>query len=247
MFLDWEEIMGHGIIFVGGSSNLRENGLYKGSKDNWGMYGSSAKKTHKTQTHKDKSSKKNLNVQGYTGGKSSENFNRVSTKVRSSNKKSREKRLFREVRRYASELHSEKVRKFLSQQLYSKYKLCSEKIILDIFNAYFDCYTSVKFTKKNQINNTKQNIENYFKVKDIPLKIQQRFLNGDGMKKLEINGIINCENVVNALHRTFLLNQKIPKKLFKLATDEQVGFSKLELTELAELYRIVLQIEMVLV
>lgn len=61
------------------------------------------------------------------------------------------------------------------------------------------------------------------------------------MKKLEINGIINCENVVNALHRTFLLNQKIPKKLFKLATDEQVGFSKLELTELAELYRIVLQ------
>lgn len=148
MFLDWEEIMGHGIIFVGGSSNLRENGLYKGSKDNWGMYGSSPKKTHKTQTHKDKSSKKNLNVQGYTGGKSSENFNRVSTKVRSSNKKSREKRLFREVRRYASELHSEKVRKFLSQQLYSKYKLCSEKIILDIFNAYFDCYTSVKFTKK---------------------------------------------------------------------------------------------------
>lgn len=67
------------------------------------------------------------------------------------------------------------------------------------------------------------------------------------MKKLEINGIINCENVVNALHRTFLLNQKIPKKLFKLATDEQVGFSELELTELAELYRIVLQIEMVLV
>lgn len=37
------------------------------------------------------------------------------------------------------------------------------------------------------------------------------------------------------------MNEIIPKKLIELATDKQIGFSKRELIELAELYRIVLK------
>lgn len=225
--------MGHGIIFVGGSSNLRENRVYKGSKDNWGMY--------KYHPSKVKFNEKKLILDQVNENSTNINGNSAKESSRTAKKQKIRKKLYREIRKNANELHSISVRRKLSHQLYSKYQLESEEMIFSILNAYFDCCTDIKFAKKGQISTVKQNIGKYLANTNLSSGRQHSFIMAENNKKLKSNGVINSENVVNSLHRIFLLNQSVPKKLMELATNKKVGFSKVELRQLAELYQIVLQ------
>lgn len=238
--------MGHGIIFVGGSSNLRENTVYKGSKDNWGMYKyhpsrvkiNEEKTNTQDQTNKRKSKKKKSKQKTRKYKKTNEKLKKSNKGARRRRKKIKSENFYAEIRKNANELHSISVRKKLSHQLYSNYQLESEEIIFNVLNAYFECCTDIEFAKKGQISVVKQNIDKYLAKTN--LSKQHSFVLAENDKKLKSSGVINSENVINSLHRIFLLNQSVPKKLMELATNKKVGFSQIELIQLAELYQIVL-------
>lgn len=156
--------MGRGIIFVGGNENAKEAIEYKkGSKwkDNWGMY---SYHPSKVKSNKRKKRKDGQNIIPGKPHKSKRN------------KKSREKTCYREVKKYANELHPARIRRNLSQKLHSKYSFISAEMIYRVLSAYYDCCTDINFSRKGQISMVKQNLEKYLDQEAIPLKLQQNFL-----------------------------------------------------------------------
>lgn len=209
--------MGHGIIFVGGNTSEDEREIYSYDgkwKDNWGMY------KHKYSRVK--------SIKGKQVSKNQWNNDETA-------------KCYSLVRIYANELHSLGVRKRISRQLHGKYPAVSQGEIYQILYAYYNCCTETKFIKKGQINTLRLHLEEYLISEEIGAKTRRKFIVAENSSTLKHNGNVDVANVVNSIHRCFLLNKSIPQRMEELALENEVGFTKKELVQLAELYTIILK------
>jgi predicted transcriptional regulator len=217
-------MVGRGIIYVGGNANAKEPIVYKKGnkwKNNWGMYNYYPSKVKSSKKKNKKSS----------NGNGQKNSNQ--------NKNSRRKACHREIRKYANELHPILMRQKLSENIYRKYSNIPLSQILKIMDAYYNCCLDPAFAKKGQINTVRLHIEQYLIKEKIGVKTRQKFVNAESSKALVKNGVVNVSNVLNSIHRCYLLDKKVPRKMIELATKNHI-FTKHELLSLAQLYKIVL-------
>lgn len=233
------------IIFVGGGGKSKTPSIYsheiKGKlKDNWGMYQTkystieSNKKTKKKKGKNSKRKKKKTHTKPVSKGKSVK-------QIRIEKEKRQKVACFSEVRRFGKELHPEKVRMKLSKQIHRNHPSFSRDQIFRMLNAYYYCCMSPEFVKKGQINTLRLHLEEYLISEGISASISRKFLVAENSSSLKHNGIVDVANVVNSIHRCFLLNKSVPQKMEELALENEVGFTKKELVQLAELYMMVLK------
>lgn len=222
--------MGRGIIFVGGSSQAKEGIVYKNKgklRDNWGMY----KKAPKPDVFDEEKALKELY----------EKNRRYGNDYLKKQLEARERfACYQLVRSYANELHPLKIRGQLSTQIHRNYNSVPQEQISRILNAYYKCCVDPRYDKKGQINTLRLGLEEYLISEGISPEVRSEFLVKENANRLSHHGRVDVVNVVNSIHRCFLLNKSVPQRMQELALGNEVKLTKEELAQLAELYRIIL-------